>query len=396
MGLTIRALSPITLRAILWVAGGCALLVAIAAWVLPAQPYQAPWAWISFIGMCIVDDFLCGSRADDSWAELPRFSLLAAIIMFRRHPEIAVLVALTAAPLSSLFKGQTPATQLTAAAQWVLAAALGAELFRLVGFEDPPHFIAATVALMVAYYLLGPVISALMQARFTAVEFGASFRQRRRLAITFMVMGALLALAWRTAWLEPAALKIADGALVVVAGIFAGFLLGGRSSQLFKGGAPVPVRPVAAAGIVLLASGLLPAPASWLLPMTLAVVVAIWASWRRLLPIALGAAGAYCNEVVRAANGGRMPVEGDGMLNTLGGPGDTYVLAGPTTNFGWLDDRFQLPAPFPGIASAGDIVIAIAVAWFIAQLMLRRDAELESTHALDGSVDDPATDLAAA
>jgi len=40
---------------------------------------------------------------------------------------------------------------------------------------------------------------------------------------------------------------------------------------------------------------------------------------------------------------------------------------------GWLDDRFQLPAPFPGIASAGDILIAVGMAWFVATLMLRPD-----------------------
>jgi len=97
----------------------------------------------------------------------------------------------------------------------------------------------------------------------------------------------------------------------------------------------------------------------------------IWAAWRHVYPVACGALGAYCNELVRAANGGRMPVEGHGMLSTLGNRTDTYVLGGPHTNFAWLDDRFQLPAPFPGIASAGDILIAVGMAWFVATLMLR-------------------------
>ena len=34
----------------------------------------------------------------------------------------------------------------------------------------------------------------------------------------------------------------------------------------------------------------------------------------------------------------------------------------------------DLPAPFPGIASAGDILIAIAMVWLVASLMLRRPA----------------------
>jgi hypothetical protein len=356
----------------LWGAGLVALLVAIGGWVLPAQPYQAPWAWISFIGMCTVDDFLLGSKERARWGELPKITLFAAIIVFRRHPEITVLVAATAAPLGSLLKGQSWSTQLTATAQWVLAAVLGAATFRFVGFGDTPHFLAATAALMVVYYALGPVLTARLRGAFTRTDFWSAFRFHRRLAISLQVVGALLALAWRTSWLEPAALKVADGALVTVAGIFVGFLLGGRASRVLGRDAPIPARPLVAAGAVLLLSQLTPSPLSWLLPLGLAVAAGIWATWRRIYPVACGALGAYCNEIVRAANGGRMPVEGHDVLAAVSSRTDAYVLAGPHTNFAWLDDRFILPAPFPGIASAGDILIAIGMAWFVATLMLRR------------------------
>ncbi len=166
-------------------------------------------------------------------------------------------------------------------------------------------------------------------------------------------------------------MKVADGALVAVAGLFAGYLLGGRSSRVLAAGSPVPVRPLVAAGAVLLFSVLTPAPLSWLLPLALAVVAGIWAVWRRVYPVGCGALGACCNEIVRAANGGRMPVDGHGVMAEVGSRAHTYVLAGPHTNFAWLDDRFHLPAPFPGIASAGDILIAIAMAWLVASLMLR-------------------------
>jgi hypothetical protein len=351
-----------------------ALLVAIIAWFVPAQPYQAPWAWISFIGMCIVDDFLLGSREEASWGELPKIALLAAVIVFRRHPEITVLVAVVAAPLGSLLKGQTWMTQLTATAQWVLAAVIGAATFRLIGFGDTPHFLVATAALMAVYFALGPALSAVMQARLTATDFGRAFAGQRRLAIPLELVAAGLALAWRTPSLEPAALKVADGALVAVAGLFAGYLLGGRSTRIFAAGPPVPVRPLVAAGAVLLISALTPSPFSWLLPLVLAVVAGIWAVWRRVWPVACGALGAYCNEIVRAANDGRMPVDGHGVLAEVGGRANTYVLADAHTNFAWLDDRFHLPAPFPGIASAGDILIAIAMVWLVASLMLRRPA----------------------
>jgi len=366
-----RVIGPRSIRARLWAAGLFALLVAVVAWFLPAQPYQAPWAWISFIGMCIVDDFLLGSREEARWGELPKVALLAAVIVFRRHPEITVLVAIVAAPLGSLLKGQTWTTQLTATAQWVLAAVIGAATFRLVGFGDTPHFVAATGALMVVYFALGPVLTALMESRLTATDFARRFADHRRLAALYEAAAVGLALAWRTASLEPAALKVADGALVTVAGLFAGFLLGGRSGRVFAGGAPLQVRPLVGAGAVLLISSLVPSPLSWLLPLGLAVVAGIWAVWRRVWPVACGALGAYCNEIVRAANGGRMPVDGHGVIAELGSRTTTYVLADAHTNFALLDDRFRLPAPFPGIASAGDMLIAIAMAWLVASLMLR-------------------------
>ena len=374
MGFLIRRVDARSIRALLWVAGLAALLAAIAGWVVPAQPYQAPWVWISFIGMCIVDDFLLGSKEDARWGELPKIALFAAIIVFRRHPEITVVVAVTAAPLGSLLKGQAWSTQLTATAQWILAAVLGVITFRLVGFGDTPHFLAATAALMVVYYALGPVLSARLQATLTGTDFRRAFSVHRRLAITLLIAGAVLALAWRTTWLEPAALKVADGALVTVAGIFVGFLFGGRASRVLALAAPIPVRPLVGAGVLLVLSEFTPGPLSWLLPLGLAVAAGIWAVWRHIYPIACGALGAYGNEVVRAANGGRMPVEGNDVLAAVTSHARTYVAAGPHTNFAWLDDRFTLPPPFPGIASAGDILIAIGMAWFVAMLMLRAPA----------------------
>jgi hypothetical protein len=385
LGFLQRRVNARSIRALLWVAGLAALLAAIGGWVLPAQPYPAPWAWISFMGMCIVDDFLLGSKDEARWGELPKIALLAAIIVFRRHPEITLLVAVVAAPLGSLLKGQTWSTQLTASAQWTLAAVIGAFTFRVVGWGDTPHFLVATGALMAVYYALGPVLSARLQATLTGIDFRSAFALHRRLVISMLAAGALLALAWRTSWLEPAALKVADGALVTVAGIFAGFIFGGRASRVLSPGAPVPVRPLLAAGAILVLSEFTPGPLSWLLPLGLAVTAGIWAVWRHIYPIACGALGAYCNEVVRAANGGRMPVEGHDVLAAVNSRASTYELAGPHTNFAWLDDRFLLPPPFPGIASAGDILIAIGMAWFVAMLMLRRPA---ATAAEDATGDD--------
>src|SRR3989440_7541540 len=100
------------------------------------------------MGMCIVDDFLLGSKEDARWSELPKITLLAAIIVFRRHPEVTLLVAVGASPLGSLLKGQSGSTQLTATSQWTLTAAIGAFPFPPGGFFDTPHLPVATGGLM--------------------------------------------------------------------------------------------------------------------------------------------------------------------------------------------------------------------------------------------------------
>jgi hypothetical protein len=381
----------------MWLAGFGASLVAVVVWALPARPYEAPWAWISFIGMCIVDDFLLGSGRRATVGQLSKVALLAAVIVFRRHPELTLLIAATAAPVSSWLKGQSWTTGLTTTAQWVLAAVLGAASFRLVGFGDTAHFVAATVVLMAVYYALGPVLSGWLESQFTTRSFGTAFAFHRRLAISLEIAGVLLALAWRTASLQAAALKMADAALVAVVGIAVGVVLGARAPWLFRISTRIPYRPALVAGLILLLSLLAPLPFAWLVPLVLAVLGGIWAVWRRVYPVACTALGAYCNELVRAANAGHMPVEGyHRMLEGFGVPADTYAAAGPTTNFAWLDDRFQLPPPFPGIASAGDILIALGMAWLVAALIARRRAGSTAADSTDADgIDAPAYDAAA-
>jgi len=368
--------SPVLIRA-LWAAALGALIVAVPAWVVPATPYQAPWAWISFIGMCIVDDVVLGSAPEARWGELPKVALLAAIIVFRRHPEITMLVAVTAAPLAGVLKGQRWPTQVTVTAQWLLASIIGAAAFRLVGFGDTGHFVAATAVLMVFYYLLGPVLTAFVAAGTTSGRLRDAIVRSSKLAIPMEFAGALLALAWRTPALQPASLKVADAALVAVAGFVIAFLLRERAGWLLRFRRRLPARPAVVAAFILLLSQVAPSPLSWLLPLGLAVVAGIWAVWRGVFPIACGALGAFCNESVRAVNGGYMPVEGSGMVGGIGAA-RTYVPAGPQTNLAWLDDRFHLPPPFPGIASAGDILIAVGMAWLIASVMAHRRRRLDS------------------
>lgn len=366
-----RRLDARSTRACLWTAGAVALLAGGLAWIPSARPYEAPWAWICFIGMCVVDDYLTGSPASASWSRLPKVALLAAIIMFRRHPEITMLVVAASAPLGSALKGQRWTTVVTATAHWMLAAVAGAAAFRAVGFEDPPHFVAATAVLCAVYYAAGPLLGSWLQSRLSGAPLPIAFRSQQRMAIPAMGAGILLAFAWRTPNLQPAALKLADGTLVVDAGIALAALSRGRPARLFNAGGRIPERPALAGGALLVIGLIAPLPWAWLLPLVLAIAAGAWAVWQRALPVLCCAIGAFCNEIVRAANGGFMPVEASGGMSGLGAT-NTYVVATPRTALALLDDRIHLPAPFPGIASTGDILIAIGLAWLVAAVVARR------------------------
>src|SRR5919202_1091842 len=122
--------------ALTWFGGAAALVVTVFGYLINDQPYPATWAWLCFIGLCAMDDILFGPEEGSRAVGLPRLSLLATCIMFRRHPEITMIVVLAAAPLSSLLKRQQSVTQVTNVALWLFTSAFGIAAFRLVGFED--------------------------------------------------------------------------------------------------------------------------------------------------------------------------------------------------------------------------------------------------------------------
>src|SRR5918912_3979010 len=113
MGRGRRAIVALTLFG-----GAAALVVTIFGYLINDQPYPATWAWLCFIGLCAMEDILFGPEEGSSQVGLPRMSLLATCIMFRRHPEITMIVVLAAAPLSSLVKRQHWMIQITNAALW--------------------------------------------------------------------------------------------------------------------------------------------------------------------------------------------------------------------------------------------------------------------------------------
>lgn len=117
-------------------------------------------------------------------------------------------------------------------------------------------------------------------------------------------------------------------------------------------------------------------------------MLALLAVANRHLPgAALLIAGTVANALVIMANGGRMPVSEWAVRVAAGGADRataltllrmedslTHQLLGPETRFPWLADIIPLPRPFPfpSVASAGDVVLAIGLMWLILAAMGKR------------------------
>ncbi len=366
-----------TLRLALWAAAFLSLLAWLLGWMLRAEPNRAPWAWIAFIAMSIVDDVLFGSSGDATWGELPKVALLAAIIVFRRHPEVTVLIAFTAAPLASLIKRQSWIAEVTATAQWVIAAVVCSALFLLIGFDDTAHVVAATVCLVVTYYVLGPVVSSLLESASRGRPFRKAFAENQRLFLLMETVGVLLALAWGTSRLHGTVEHIAALAVAVVIGLFVGFLLGGRVRYLLAHIEAMPLALFVAAGALGVLSEVALNPLSWLLPLLAVIILSAWAVPRRLFGAVCGGVGIACNEMVRAVNGGRMLLDVQALPASVrpayshAGQGSTaYEVAGPHSHLPWLADRFYVATV--GVISPGDLLLAVGAVWAITTLMLRR------------------------
>ena len=167
----------------------------------------------------------------------------------------------------------------------------------------------------------------------------------------------------------------------VIAGIVAGYLLGGRLDRL----ASLTIRgwPVALAGLgvqVVLFSDAgaaiagPAAPAVYLL--STAAVLAIVLLNLRVPGLALVAIGAVSNLAAIVANGGQMPADPAALASLGEEIGDGYsnssVIADPVL---WpLTDIFAMPAwlPFANVFSIGDVFIGIGVAIAIAATMRGR------------------------
>lgn len=379
--MSFASLTPRSRRILLtiWLAGGLALLGTMATSIIFTTPYRTTWAWISFIAMVAIEDVAAGRLRHLLWGwRLPRITLVAAIIVFRKHPDVAILVALSAAPLASLVMRQVWFTLLGKTASWLVAVAVGAATLVVIGYGDPLHFVAATVVLLVVYGVLDWVLNHVLDVAVGSASGSAA--RRFVIAVACGGLGAALALGWRTPAVGPLMLRLAEVCVLAVVGLLIGFALGGTPRGFTA--APVSVRRVPV--VVFVAGGLLalstrvPNEASALLAAAALIALGWWTLRRGAYHAACLVLGGLLNEVARVANGGRMPVEIAGLppdlqsdFANLTQDSSAYVLAGPATRLPWLADRFPIPV-FPGVASLGDIVVAIGIVWLAASLTVAR------------------------
>src|SRR5438309_4030780 len=230
--------------------------------------------------------------------------------VYRSNPEITLLQALAAGQLDSMIKRQSWFVEVSAGAQWVVAAALGAAAFRTAGFADTPHFVIATLVAALAMFLCGPLLSSAVQAAETDTAFGRLLFKQVGPCVLMTALGAGLALAWRTAGWQGDALKVGELALVGLLGVFIGFIFGGELSRFeanvrrLANWRAVAVASLMGLVLVFAMPGLAFVPG-------IVVVVAMggWAVYKRVPGAICGALGGLSNVGVVAVIGGRIVAE---------------------------------------------------------------------------------------
>jgi hypothetical protein len=190
-------------------------------------------------------------------------------------------------------------------------------------------------------------------------------------------MGALLALGWRTPASGPLMLRLGEVAILALIGLVVGSAMGGRPRELLRRRVQLRGIPVLAivGGVGLVVSTRMGGQVSTVLAVAGVGMIGLYAAVRQWFPLACIVLGAMGNELARLANDGRMPVDTNGLpaaiVDELGNLDQTsiYQAVNSTTHLAWLADRFPL-APFPGVASPGDVVIALGIVWLFASLTM--------------------------
>jgi uncharacterized protein DUF5317 len=171
--------------------------------------------------------------------------------------------------------------------------------------------------------------------------------------------------------------------LVIVSGLIAGWMIGGRLDRLAQAGVRWPA--IALVGLALQLAPLPGKAALWLLYGSFALLLAFAAVNVRRPGFALVLLGLVLNLTVITTNAG-MPVAekaivASGQQDTMGellrnGDGIKHHLAGAHTRLLALGDVIAVPQPIRQVISLGDIVVDVGLLWFIVGAM--RGGRLEA------------------
>jgi hypothetical protein len=164
--------------------------------------------------------------------------------------------------------------------------------------------------------------------------------------------------------------------LVIVVGLLAGRVVGGRLERVPRAGVRWPL--VAVVGLALQLLPVPGRPALWLLYGSLLLLLGFAAANLRHKGFVLILAGLALNLAVIAANGG-MPVDeraivASGQQDTLAGlvrdgDGVKHQLAGPHTRLRPLGDVIAVAPPVSQVISVGDVLVDLGIVWFLVAAM---------------------------
>jgi HD-GYP domain-containing protein (c-di-GMP phosphodiesterase class II) len=208
--MTFRDLSPRArwVLVAIWAVGTWALVWSAAFPVVERGP-RLTWALLAFVVFASVAELFPVTLEGGHYElTVSTIFLVAAVVVFRDDPELAVLVALISSLVGNLVARKAWFKVCTNVALTVIAVSLGSMAFNLVGFEDTAHLVGASVALLVTYFAAITVpVSLLLSAvegRPFQLTYVNNYRQVAIEQLGIQMFGLVFAALWTMSpWLSP-------------------------------------------------------------------------------------------------------------------------------------------------------------------------------------------------
>ncbi len=134
--------------------------------------------------------------------------LVGAILVFRRTPELAVATALLSAVFANLLARKPWFKLCTNVALAVSSVGVASLVFGFIGYGDLPHLIVASIAMLLAYFVLDTVPMTALLSTIEQRPFKVTYINNYRGVVLehfgIEVFGVLFAIIWNASpWLSP-------------------------------------------------------------------------------------------------------------------------------------------------------------------------------------------------